>query len=346
MRFDSLMAIPPSLLDGSRGSGCSRVLGIDGGATKTAAALLDLEADRVYLGEAGPSNADAVGAETALANLDEAVAAVRTAAGIGDGIGAAVIAVAGTVSPTLEREVSQAFGLDHVYVINDVVAAWAVGTLCEPGIAVISGTGSHVFGVNAAGASWRTGGWGHVLGDEGSGYWLGLHGLKAALAYRDASGPETVLLEEALVEYSLDAIEDLPTPFYGKPLTKDEVARFAIRVERAADGGDEMAAGLFEQAGRDLAVQVRAVVDSLELGSEPFVIAEVGSVLHGSAILRERFEEHVSAFAPLAQFVLPQLPPIAGSLLLAVRAEGLAASFDLDRFRATLGDAVRAHASA
>jgi hypothetical protein len=62
MRFDSLMAIPPSLLDGSRGTGCPRVLGIDGGATKTAAALLDLDADRVYLGEAGPSNADAVGA--------------------------------------------------------------------------------------------------------------------------------------------------------------------------------------------------------------------------------------------------------------------------------------------
>jgi N-acetylglucosamine kinase-like BadF-type ATPase len=170
--------------------------------------------------------------------------------------------------------------------------------------------------------------------------------MKAALAYRDASGPETMLLEEALAEYPLEAIEDLPTIFYGKPLTKDEVARFAIRVERAADAGDEVAAGLFDQAGRDLAVQIRAVVDSLGLGSEPFVVAQVGSVLHGSAILRERLEEHVTAFAPLAQFVLPQLPPIAGSLLLAVRAEGLAPSFDLDHFRATLGEAVRAHASA
>ena len=345
MRFDSLMAIPPSLLDGSRGTGCPRVLGIDGGATKTAAALLDLDADRVHLGEAGPSNADAVGAETALANLEEAVAVVRAAADLEDGIGAAVIAVAGTVSPQVEREVSGAFGLDHVYVINDVVAAWAVGTLCEPGIAVISGTGSHVFGVNAAGASWRTGGWGHVLGDEGSGYWLGLHGLKAALAYRDASGPETMLLDEAVAEYELDAIEDLPTVFYGKPLTKDEVARFAIRVEHAATGGDVMAAGLFERAGSDLAVQIRAVAHSLGLGAEPFVVALVGSVLHGSAILRDRLEEHVSAFAPLAQFVVPQLPPIAGSLLLAVRAEGLTASLDLDRFRATLGEAVRATAA-
>jgi N-acetylglucosamine kinase-like BadF-type ATPase len=339
------MAIPPSLLDGSRGQGASRVLGIDGGATKTAAALLDLDADRVYLGEAGPSNADAVGAETALANLEEAVGAVRTEAGAEDGIGAAVIAVAGTVTPELEREVSRAFELDHVYVINDVVAAWAVGTLCQPGIAVISGTGSHVFGVNAAGQSWRTGGWGHVLGDEGSGFWLGLHGLKAALSYRDASGPPTVLLEEALAEYELDAIEDLPALFYGKPPTKDEVARFAIRVEAAANSGDEVAAGLLEQAGRDLADEIRAVVDSLGLGSEPFVVAEVGSVLNESAILRDRLEEHVLAFAPRAQFVLPELPPIAGSLLLAVRAEGRADSFDLDRFRATLGEAVRAHAA-
>jgi len=344
MRSDSLMAIPPSLLDGSRGQGSPRVLGVDGGATKTAAALLDVGAGYVYLGEAGPSNADAVGAATALANLEEAVTIVRTSAGIDDGVGAAVIAVAGTVTPEIERDVRAAFGLDHVYVVNDVVAAWAVGTLCRPGIAVISGTGSHVFGVNAAGASWRTGGWGHVLGDEGSGYWLGLHGLKAALRYRDASGPDTVLLEAALEEYQLDAIEDLPGLFYGTPPTKDEVAHFAIRVRHAAEGGDEVAAGLFEQAGRDLAVQVRAVAESLELGSEPFVVALVGSLVQESAILRERLEQHVRAFAPHAQFVVPQLPPIAGSLLLAVRAEGLADSLDLDRFRATLGDAVRAHA--
>lgn len=346
MHFDSLMAIPPSLLDGSRGTGNPRVLGLDGGATKTAAALLDLDAERVFVAEAGPSNADAVGPETALANLEEAVTAVTAAAGAEtDRIGAAVIAVAGTVSPELEREVAERFALVHPYVINDVVAAWAVGTLCRPGIAVISGTGSHVFGVDAAGRSWRTGGWGHVLGDEGSGYWLGLQGLKAALSYRDASGLPTVLLDAALAEYELDAIEDLPTVFYGKPLTKDEVARFAVRVERAAVAGDDVARRLFEQAGRDLAVQIRAVADSLGLCSETFVVALVGSVLHGSAILRRELERNVSAFAPGAEFVVPQLPPIAGSLLLAVRAEGLADRFDLSRFEALLGEPLQAHAS-
>jgi N-acetylglucosamine kinase-like BadF-type ATPase len=346
MHFDSLMAIPPSLLDGSRGTGSPRVLGIDGGATKTAAALLDLESERVFLADAGPSNADAVGPGTALANLEEAVTAVTAAAGAeADRIGAAVIAVAGTVSPELEGEVRQRFDFEHLYVINDVVAAWAVGTLCRPGIAVISGTGSHVFGVDAAGRSWRTGGWGHVLGDEGSGYWLGLHGLKAALNYRDASGPPTVLLDAALAEYELDGIEDLPTIFYGKPLTKDEVARFAVQVERAAGGGDDVALRLFEQAGRDLAVQIRAVVDSLGLGSDPFVVALVGSVLHGSALLRRELERNVSDFAPSAEFVVPELPPLAGSLLLAMRAEGVADRFDLRRFRELLGEPLQAHAS-
>jgi N-acetylglucosamine kinase-like BadF-type ATPase len=189
-----------------------------------------------------------------------------------------------------------------------------------------------VFGVDAAGRSWRTGGWGHVLGDEGSGYWLGLHGLKAALGYRDASGPPTVLLDAALVEYELEAIEDLPGLFYGKPLTKDEVARFAVRVEQAAVGGDEVA-------------QIRAVADSLALASEPFVVALVGSVLHGSAILRRELERNVSAFAPGAEFVVPELPPMAGSLLLAVRAEGLGDRLDLRRFQALLAEPFEAHAS-
>ena len=79
--------------------------------------------------------------------------------------------------------------------------------------------------------------------------WLGLHGLKAALSYRDGSGPPTVLLDAAVDHYDLVAIEDLPEVFYGKPLTKDEVARFAIQVEHAAHAGDLVSIGLFEQAG-------------------------------------------------------------------------------------------------
>ena len=70
-------------------------------------------------------------------------------------------------------------------VVNDVVGAWASGSLASAGIVAISGTGSNVFGVNAAGDSWRCGGWGHILGDEGSGYWIGLGAIRAALAHRN-----------------------------------------------------------------------------------------------------------------------------------------------------------------
>ena len=69
-----------------------------------------------------------------------------------------------------------------------------------PGVAAIAGTGSNVFGVGSAGAgtrTWRAGGWGHLLGDEGSGYWLGVESIKAALRDREASGPATALSEAA-----------------------------------------------------------------------------------------------------------------------------------------------------
>jgi len=124
-------------------------------------------------------------------------------------VGTAVVGLAGTPSEEIAQSVQAEFSPGAWYFVNDVIPAWASGTWLEPGVAAISGTGSHVFGVNGAGESWRTGGWGHVLGDEGSGYWLGRHGMKAALHYRDGSGPETALLDAAVAFYRLDAIEDL-----------------------------------------------------------------------------------------------------------------------------------------
>ena len=59
----------------------------------------------------------------------------------------------------------------------------------RPGVGAISGTGSNVFGVGADGRAWRAGGWGHLLGDEGSGYWLGIESIRAALRDREAPGP-------------------------------------------------------------------------------------------------------------------------------------------------------------
>jgi len=334
--FPSLMTIPGALLDGSRATGRRFVAGIDGGATKTIAAVLSLDSFDIRLGHSGPSNVDAVGVDAAASAIREALRAALGEAGIEAGaVGTAVIGLAGTPSDELAQAVQADFSLGACYFVNDVIAAWASGTWLEPGVAVISGTGSHVFGVNAAGESWRTGGWGHILGDEGSGFWLGLHGMKAALHYRDGSGVETALVEAAVAFYGLEAVEDLQPLVYSKPLTKREIAAFTQEVETAAIAGDGVAASLFETAANDLAAQTRAPIEKLGLEGA-FKVALVGGVFSSGDLLRAPFESAVRAFAPQAQFVVPEIPPVGGSLLLGLRAEGAADDYDRGALRSAL----------
>jgi N-acetylglucosamine kinase-like BadF-type ATPase len=335
--FPSLMTIPGALLDGSRATGRRHVAGVDGGATKTLAAVLSLDSFEITFGRGGPSNVDAVGAEAAASAIRAVLREALRDAGVDDAdVGTAVVGLAGTPSDEIARSVKSEFSPGASYFVNDVIAAWASGTWLEPGVAVISGTGSHVFGVNAAGESWRTGGWGHVLGDEGSGYWLGLHAMNAALRYRDGSGPETALLDAAVAFYRLDAIEDLQELAYGKPLTKSEIAAFAEQVEKAATAGDRVAAALFETAADDLAKQVHAPIEALGLEGA-FKVAIVGGVFASGGCLRAPFEAAVREFAADAQFVDPEIPPVGGSLLLGLRAEGVG-DVDREALRSALSD--------
>jgi glucosamine kinase len=329
--FDSLMTIPPAVLDGSEGRKTGYVLGVDGGATKTLAAVLEVAEGRVTTGTAGPTNADAVGVEAALQAATGAIQDALDAAGVGGGdLGASVVAVAGTIPPQLDDTIRQRVGIERVYVLNDVVAAWAAGTGCRSGIATIAGTGSHVFGVNDAGESWRVGGWGHILGDEGSAYWLGLGGLRASLHYRDGSGPPTSILERAEAFYSLEKIENLQPLLYGKPLTKAEIAAFATEVAAAAAEGDAVAVDLFDRGAAELGQQVHAAARALEVTDKEFIVAMIGSVFANNALMRDRFEAEVRKFAPGAEFTVPDVQPVLGSLLLALRAEGYGDRYDVE----------------
>jgi N-acetylglucosamine kinase-like BadF-type ATPase len=334
--FPSLMTIPGELLNGSRPTGRRHVVGIDGGATKTVAAVLSLDGFEMHFGHGGPSNVDAVGVASAASAIRAALTEALREAGVDAGaVGSGVVGLAGTPSDALVELVQAEFALGACYFVNDVIAAWASGTWLSPGVAVISGTGSHVFGVNAAGESWRTGGWGHILGDEGSGYWLGLYGMKAALRYRDGSGPKTALLDAAVAFYELDAVEDLQALMYGKPLSKREIAAFTEEVEKAAASGDQVASSLFETAANDLATQVRAPVERLGLEGR-FTVALVGGVFADGERLRQPFEAAVREFAPQVEFAVPEIPPVGGALLLGLSAEGIADEYDRDLLRSAL----------
>jgi len=339
----SLVELPPALKKRHAPTpGARYLLGVDGGATKTLAAVLDLREQTVHLGHAGPSNEDAVGARMAVAAMLEASGAALDGAGVdASWLSAAVLAIAGTDTSSVIRHVQEARGEEWI-VVNDVVGAWATATAGAPGVAAIAGTGSNVFGVGPDGRSWRTGGWGHLLGDEGSGFWLGAESIRAALRDRDASGPPTALTDAACRFFDVAAIEQLAGVVYSKPLTKGEVAAFAVETASLAEAGDEVALGLFESGASALGGQIAAVIAQTDL-SGPFSVGLIGSAYKAGEIYTAPLRRHVHEIAPDAQIDTVETAPVAGSLLLAAKACGHDSELDAVELGSLVDEALAGH---
>ncbi len=296
------------------------------------AAVLDVERGRLHLGHGGPSNQDAVGVRAAGQALFEAADEALAGAGIAaDRLDAAVLAVAGTDTDAVAGTVRAERRSREWIVVNDVVGAWATATGAQPGVAAISGTGSNVFGVGADGRSWRAGGWGHLLGDEGSGYWLGVQSIKAALRDRESSGPPTALSEAAVEFFDAGSVEALAAMVYARPLTKSEIAAFAIETARIAERGDAVAHELYDHGAAELAAQIVAVIR--ETGLEgAFPVGLIGSAYKAGAVFVDPLARAIHAVAPEARVATVEMAPVGGSLLLAARAcgaEGALAGIDL-----------------
>src|SRR5258705_13751437 len=159
------------------------VLGIDAGGTKTVCLLADEQGTIVSEGRGGGANLQSSG-ELAVEKVLHEVMEIA----IGDRAitpSAICLGIAGVDRENDERTVRaimRRIGYkSRVLVVNDALIALVAGAEDSPGIVVIAGTGSIVYGRNAAGEAARAGGWGHMIGDEGSGYWIGREALAAGV---------------------------------------------------------------------------------------------------------------------------------------------------------------------
>ncbi|MGH2865125.1 MAG: BadF/BadG/BcrA/BcrD ATPase family protein [Solirubrobacteraceae bacterium] len=346
MRRDPLVQLPDVLTQPQAGGDARYLLGVDGGATKTLAAVLDVQEMTLHLGQGGPSNEDAVGAHAAVGELLKASGEALERAGIeGGDLGAAVLAIAGTDTADVALNVRSEDRREWI-VVNDVVGAWASATGGGSGVAAIAGTGSNVFGVAGEGAdtrSWRVGGWGHLLGDEGSGYWLGVQSIKAALRDRERAGPETALSEAAMAFFDQPSVEAVATLVYSKPLTKGEVAAFAIETAKLAERGDEVACELYRRGARKLGEQIVAVIREIGLeGDSPFPVGLIGSAFKAGGVFIEPLTRVVRDCAVNAQVEPVQMAPVGGSLLLAAKASGKGEAFEAATLANLIEGAVKA----
>jgi glucosamine kinase len=321
MPREPLLTLPIALTRPGKDTDARFVMGVDGGATKTLAAVLDLRERTLHLGHGASSNPDSVGAHAATESLLKATDEAIARAGISvEQLDAAVLAIAGTDTEAVAAHVRERRP-DTWVVVNDVVGAWAAATGARPGVGAISGTGSNVFGVGPSGRAWRAGGWGHVLGDEGSGYWLAVRSIKAALSDRERSGPETALSAAAIHFFGVQSVEALAALVYSKPLAKGEIAAFAIETARVAHAGDEVARGLYELAALEIGKQVAAVIEQTGL-VEDFPVGLIGSAFKAGSLFVVPLSAAVHRVAPQARVAVVEMAPVGGCLLLAARACG------------------------
>ena len=341
----SLLVLPSQLSPAARQENTiprsGLLIGVDGGATKTVAAAYDVASEAISIGTAGPSNPESVGFQPAIDAIAAAIA--RALRRPHPRVISAVLAIAGINNLSEQRRILS--GLPMIppgssLVVNDVVGAWASGSLASAGIVAISGTGSNVFGVNAAGDSWRCGGWGHILGDEGSGYWIAIGAIRAALAHRDGRGAPTTLTAAVLSYFQIPAIEDVMIPVYRR-FDKAYIAGFAELAAECARHGDQVALGLFRQAAADLAAQVEVVYRRLGF-TAPVDLTLVGGTFKAGEILTGWLRKDLTELVRDVGLSVPKLPSAGGSLWLAARAAGLEQLLSYRKIAARLDAALSA----
>ncbi|SDW27701.1 BadF-type ATPase [Arthrobacter sp. cf158] len=238
------------------------VIGLDIGGTKTRGVRFE-DGAPVRDENAGSSNVQNVTREQAIANLAELFGK------IGGGRIDEVYAGAGGIDTDQDAQALADLIAPHapgarITVVHDSRLLLAAGG-ASTGVAVIAGTGSAAWGKNDAGQEARAGGWGYLLGDEGSGYWLGREAVRHSLR-RMNQGLEPDQLSRALLDScGVDEPGKLIALFHSPETGRRFWAQQARLVVEAADAGDETSKKLVEQAGRDLADLAAQAVRQLGL---------------------------------------------------------------------------------
>ncbi|GIP39294.1 hypothetical protein J31TS4_25740 [Paenibacillus sp. J31TS4] len=338
------------------------LLAVDGGGTKCLAVFTDAAGAMLATGRAGSCNYQGAGRDAAALELTRAIreakrqlaaasdgpegspalaesagAAAGEAAAAGEPAGetlhvaCAVFGLAGLdteydrhIVESLVAEALAEAGVStgRVIVENDGLAALLGATGGDPGVLLIAGTGSIVYGINAEGVSARAGGWGHRVGDEGSGYWIAKQAVTAALRGFDGRGVQTALTEKLLAHLGLASEEELFNWVYSADYSVDRAAELSRLVSEAERAGDAAARSILEAAADELFEGAQAVIDRLGMKDRVFSVVLQGGVLQHDTLVRSRLAERIRQAAPGARIDEAKKEPIYGVIAQGLRLLG------------------------
>ena len=298
----------------------SVVLGIDGGGTRTRASIVDGERILAFA-ENGSIKRLRVGAEVAERNLRALLADVYKQAGV-TGVRAASAGVASAAMPGVPewiKAVFSDFGVERSEVVGDEVIALDAAFRGGPGILQIAGTGTNCIGRAPDGGRESAGGWSSRLGDEGSGYWIGLHAVRRALHAYDREEP-TRILDVVGCAWGTATLEELVN--LGDSTPGPDFAALAPEISRLAEEGDPVALGVLKQAAADLVetvLLVRAKLRRKHNLTDEVPVAWIGSVIGKATLVREAFFAGLHDAAPTMTVLQNEVAGIEGAVWRAQR---------------------------
>lgn len=289
----------------------TRVIGIDAGGTKIQGLVLDLEKNILFQSLSGHGN-PTVSFEEALTNLSSVIQQCLDHTS-SEEVSHIVIGMAGAESGNLAHRIKtelQRMTSLPIILLNDATLAYFSLIGNQNGVMTIAGTGSICYGRNGK-QEGTTGGWGHLLGDEGSAYHIAIEACKQISMEMDSGKPLSPLSRDILNEIGASDGKGLKGFIYSS--AKGEIAKLAKVVHKQAEDGNDAAILLLKIAGEQLARQTISLLDKLQIGSKP-VIAIKGSVLEHNVVVQSVFKLRISERFPNASYIVDSTSPATGAV--------------------------------
>jgi N-acetylglucosamine kinase-like BadF-type ATPase len=317
------------------------VLGVDGGGSKTHAAICDDQGVLIGAGTAGPSNWETVGLRGASDSIGDAIERALDGTDLRRSkLEAAVFGLAGVDWPSDVGRLEGAFEALRLEIpptiLNDSFIALRAGVRAPWGVVVIAGTGTVAAGRNSAGETYRTLGLGRLLGDEGSASDVGEAALRAVARAYVGRGPGTSLSEGLCQLMGAATVAQLLEEYSRGGERESNAAPVVLR---HAERGDQVAIEIVEWAGAQLGEAARVIASRLAMDAEPFELVMSGGLFHGRS---ELLEQRIASEVPTALLTRLEAPPVVGAVLMALEQRGSRPTSDVhDRIVSSLVTAFR-----
>ncbi len=265
----------------------SYFLGVDGGGSKTTAVVFNENGEFVCCACGESINYYSVGLDSArlsMKNIIDNLSIKKFRCAV---IGMSALNERASAEET-ERFCSGIIDSDCIVMDSDLFVALEAMDINGECAAIISGTGSMAVCRNSDGSMSHTGGWGYILGDEGSGYSIGLAGIKAAIRAAENCAEETSLLSECLEYFSINNIYDLIDLYYEKKVSRKKTAAFARIVGKCCENGDKVSESILKNEAKQLS---QTALGLLKTKSTDISIGLWGGVFQNNMFFRHKFTD-------------------------------------------------------